>query len=203
MYWRVACSTPGHCLNLYWFTVKLEHREQITVILEFKEMHLKMSSAKFRPFYSGLNVMILKLVAWWPATSRLRIRKPLMSYKNRATNHRRHCETHILGIEIIEFRYSSQFIVFIIIIILITFIFIYLFIHFIFNWRAVFSIKNLTSWNKILWTDSIKRCHLTSIGNPIVEIILSVHSDFLYWCNDMYILNRALGIILWGLINEN
>ena len=104
MYWRVTCSTPGHCLNLYWFTVKLEPRQQITVILEFKEMHLKMLSAKFRPFYSGLNVMILTLVAWWPATFCLRIRKPLMSYKNRATNHRRHCGTHILGIEIIEFQ---------------------------------------------------------------------------------------------------
>ena len=61
--WLFAWTTPSHYLNQCWYVVNWTLKNKRQWILSefnflFKKMHLKMSSAKWRPFCLGLNLLI-------------------------------------------------------------------------------------------------------------------------------------------------
>ena len=55
-HWFVAWSVPGHFLNQCWNENSIE-----ILIFSFTKMCLKVSSAKWRPFCLGLNVLKMQL----------------------------------------------------------------------------------------------------------------------------------------------
>ena len=69
--WLVAWSAPSHYLNQCWNIVnwtlrnKLQWNFNRSSNIVIQEMRLKVSSAKWRPFYLGLNVLILQHILWW------------------------------------------------------------------------------------------------------------------------------------------
>ena len=70
--WLVACSEPGHCLNLCWLTVKwtlinrLRWNPNQSTKLFIVQMHLEVSSAGWRPSCIGRDWLRGSYVLhWW------------------------------------------------------------------------------------------------------------------------------------------